>query len=92
MCSGGGDELPAPRARAGRRKRIGFQNSDLSLQKLPFNQSHVSGARTFLRFLDRELDALAFPEQLEHRATHRAAVKEVLEAGFITNEPEALVD
>jgi hypothetical protein len=45
-----------------------------------------------LGFLDGELDALAFPEQLEHRAPHRAAMKEVLEAGFITYESKALVD
>jgi hypothetical protein len=65
---------------------------DYKTAGLPFNKTHVSGARTFLGFLDRELDALAFPKQLEHRAPHGAAMKEVLEAGFITNESEAFVD
>src|SRR5688572_4605852 len=59
---------------------------------LPFNQSNVSRARTFLGFLDRELDTLAFPQQLKHRAPHGAAMKEMLEAGFIADEAEALVD
>jgi hypothetical protein len=85
------DEFPAPRAGAGKRKRKQFQTSNFR-SELPFDETHVSSARTFLGFLDRELDALAFPEQLEHRATHRAAVKEMLQAGFITDEPEALVD
>jgi hypothetical protein len=59
---------------------------------LSFNESHVTSARTLLRFLDGEFDTLAFPKQLEHRATNRATVKEVLEAGFIADESEALVD
>jgi hypothetical protein len=61
-------------------------------QRLPFDQSDVSRARPLLGFLDRELDTLALPKQLEHRSTYRTAVKEVLEAGFITDEAEALVD
>jgi len=60
--------------------------------ELPFYQSNVSRARPLLGFLDGELDALAFPKQLEHRASHRAAMKEVLQAGLITNESEAFVD
>ena len=65
---------------------------DYKLAGLPFNKTHVSGARTFLGFLDYELDALAFPQQFEHRAPDGTAMKEVLEAGFITDEPEAFVD
>jgi hypothetical protein len=45
-----------------------------------------------LRFLDGEVDALAFPKQLEHRAPDGAAMEEMLQAGFITDEAEALVD
>ena len=37
-------------------------------------------------------DALAFPEQLEYRLADRTAVKEVLDAAFIPDEPEALID
>jgi hypothetical protein len=59
---------------------------------LPFNQSDVSSPRTLLGFLDREIDALTFPKQLEHRAPHGAAMKEMLQAGFIANESKALVD
>jgi hypothetical protein len=59
---------------------------------LSFNQSHISCPRALLGFLDGELDALAFPQQFEHRAPHGAAMEEMLEAGFITNESEALVD
>jgi hypothetical protein len=60
--------------------------------KLPFNQPYVSSPRTFLGFLDGELDALAFPKQLEHRAPHGAAMKEMLQAGFIPDETKAFVD
>src|SRR5688500_2463805 len=76
------------------RQKGNFQSGDFRLQiaDLPFNQSHVPGPRTFLRFLDGELDPLAFPKQLEHRAANGAAMKDVLQAGFITNDPEALVD
>jgi hypothetical protein len=84
------DEHPAPRAGAGQRKQIQFQTS--GFRELPFDETNVSSARTFLGFLDRELDTLAFPEQLEHRAAYRAAMKEMLQAGFITDETEALVD
>jgi hypothetical protein len=59
---------------------------------LSFNEAHVSSARTLLRFLDGKLDTLAFPKQLEHRATNRATVEEMLQAGFIADESEALVD
>jgi hypothetical protein len=59
---------------------------------LPFNQSNVSCPRTLLRFLDGKLDALAFPQQFEHRAPDGAAMKEMLETGFIPDESEPLVD
>jgi hypothetical protein len=45
-----------------------------------------------LGFLNGVFDPLAFPEQLEHRAANGAAVKEVLQAGFIADESKALVD
>jgi hypothetical protein len=66
--------------------------SDCRSQKLTFDETHVSGARTLLGFLDREVDALAFSKQLEYRAPHGTAMKEVFESGFVANEPEALVD
>src|SRR6185295_5002280 len=56
------------------------------------DQPDVAGARTLLRFFRRELDTLAFAQQLEHRAAHRASVEEVLDAAFVTDEPEPLVD
>ena len=59
---------------------------------LPFNQSNVSCSRPLLGFLDGEVDALAFPKQLEHRAPYGTAMKEMLQAGLITDESEALVD
>jgi hypothetical protein len=45
-----------------------------------------------LGFLNGEVDTLAFPKQLKHRTTYRTTVKEMLQAGFITNESEALID
>ena len=38
----------------------------------------------------RELDALPFAQQLEHRAAHGAAMEEVLRAALVTDEPKAL--
>jgi hypothetical protein len=64
----------------------------LQIAELPFNQPYVSSPRTFLGFLDSELDALAFPEQLEHRTPHGAAMKEMLQARFIPDESKAFVD
>jgi hypothetical protein len=77
-----------PRTSGGRKEEATTKSN----QNLPFNKSNVSCTWTLLGFLDREVDTLAFPQQLEHRAPHGAAMKEMLEAGFITDESEALVD
>ena len=57
-----------------------------------FDQADVARPRPFLGFLVVEFDALPLAKQFEHRSTHRAAMEEVLEAGFIPDEPEPLVD
>ena len=57
-----------------------------------FDQTNVTGPRALRRFLGCEFDALTLAQQLEHRAADRAAVEEVLDAAFISDEPEALVD
>ena len=57
-----------------------------------FDQADVAGARTFLGIFRSELDALAFAQQLEHRAADRAAVEEVFDPAFVADEPEPLVD
>jgi hypothetical protein len=57
-----------------------------------FDQSNFSGPGTLAGFLWRELHALPFAEELEHRTAHRASVKEVFDSAFIADEPEALVD
>ena len=46
----------------------------------------------FCRILRRELDALTFAQQLEHGASHRAAVEEVLDPALVADEPESFVD
>jgi hypothetical protein len=96
---GGRDEVPAPSYGAGERSinQIAECSYEISARKseiplLPFNQSDVSSSRALLGFLDRKVDALAFPKQLEHRAPHGAAMKKVLQARFVTNEAKALVD
>src|SRR5688500_4033923 len=78
--------------RAGRIGSKWISKSRSQIAELPLDEAHIPGARPFLGFLDREVDALAFPQQLEHRAPDGAAMKEMLEAGFIADEPEALVD
>jgi hypothetical protein len=59
---------------------------------LTFNQTNITSTWTLLRLLDGELDALSFPEQFENGPPHRTAVEEMLEAGFVPNEPEPLID
>src|SRR5689334_18282436 len=53
-------------------------------------QPDVARARTFLRFLRRELDSLPFAQQLEHGAADGAAVEEVLDPSLDPDEPEPL--
>ena len=57
-----------------------------------FDEPDFAGARSFAGFLRGEFDALAFAQQLEHRAAHRAAMEEVLDSSFVADEPEPLVD
>src|SRR3954464_4557687 len=59
---------------------------------LAFDQPDFTGPRALARFLGRELYPLALPEELEHGATHGAAVKEVLDTAFIADKSEPLVD
>jgi len=59
---------------------------------LTFYQTDISGARTLLRFLRSEFDALTFAEQLEDGAADGAAMKEVFDPAFIADEPEPFVD
>jgi hypothetical protein len=59
---------------------------------LTLYETDVSGARSLLRFLRSELDALTFAEQLENGAADGAAMEEVLDPSLIADEPEPLVD
>ena len=59
---------------------------------LILDQANVSGAWTFRGFLDLEIDALPFAQQLEHGAAHRAAMEEMLDTSFVADEAEALID
>ena len=53
---------------------------------------NVAGPRSLPGFLRREVHALTFPEELEHRASHGTPVKKVFYSAFIANEAKALVD
>src|SRR5204862_5519012 len=59
---------------------------------LPFDQPDVACARTLLRLFRRELDALPFAQQLEHRPPNRAAVEEVFYTAFVPYKAEPLVN
>jgi hypothetical protein len=59
---------------------------------LTLYKANVAGARSLLRFLRSELDALAFAQQLKYCAPDRAAMKEMLDSPFIADKPETLVD
>ena len=56
------------------------------------DHSNVACARTFLRILWSEFNALALTEQLEHRLSHRTSMKKMLDAAFVADEPETLID
>src|SRR5262245_24890389 len=56
------------------------------------DQSDFSGTGPLAGLLWRELHALAFPQQLEHRPAHGAAMEEVLDAPLVADEAEALVN
>src|SRR2546427_12021484 len=60
--------------------------------ELAFDQSDVPRARSLLRVLGSELDALTFTQQLEHRPPHRAAVEEMLDTALVADESEPFVD
>jgi hypothetical protein len=59
---------------------------------LAFDQADFAGARSLARFFRRELHALPFSKQLEHGASHRTAVEEMLDSAFVADESKALVD
>jgi hypothetical protein len=56
-----------------------------------FDQAYVASARALLGVFNLELDSLPFAQQLEHGTADRAAMKEVLNAAFISNKPEPFV-
>lgn len=60
--------------------------------KLAFNQTYVTSSRPLAGLFVGEFDPLPLAKQLEHRPSHRAAVEEVFDAGFITNESEPFID
>ena len=60
--------------------------------ELTFNQTYVTSSRALGGLFVGEFDSLPLTKQFEHRASHRAAVKEVFDAGFITNESEPFID
>jgi hypothetical protein len=60
--------------------------------RLTLDESNVAGAWTFLGVLGRELDALTFAKQLEHRAADRASMEEVLDPAFVADKPKPFVD
>ncbi len=64
----------------------------LKRERLAFDQAHVARSRSFGRFLDLELDSLAFAQELEDGAANRAAVEEVLDPALVANEPEPFVN
>src|SRR5688572_15161043 len=59
---------------------------------LSFDQAHVGRARSLCGLLDREFDALTFPQEFEHRAANGTAVKEMFDSPLIANETKAFVD
>ena len=75
-----------------RRGRLGPAPNGAGGRGLTFYEANVSCARTLLRILRSELDALTFAEQLENGAADRTPMEEVLDSAFIADKPETLVD
>ena len=59
---------------------------------LVLDQPDVTRARSFRRVFRRKFHTLAFSQQLEDSSAHCAAVKKMLDAAFIADKPEPLVD
>src|SRR6266496_2397522 len=57
-----------------------------------FDQPDLARPWALAGFLRRELHALAFAQQLEHRAPDGAAVEEMLDSTFVPNEAVPLID
>jgi hypothetical protein len=57
-----------------------------------FDQPDVAGAWALGRILDLELDALSFPQELEHGTPDGAAMEKVFDAALIADEAESLID
>ena len=74
----GRTELPGP-SRAGEYRLI-------------LNQADIARPRSLPRLFRHEFDALALAQQLEYCPANGAAMKKMLNAAFIPNEPETLVD
>jgi hypothetical protein len=61
-------------------------------KKLTLYETNISGARSLLRFLRSELDALTFAEQLKDGAADGAAMEEVFDSSLIADKSKSLVD
>src|ERR1051326_1242883 len=59
---------------------------------LRVDQSDFRSARAFGRILGREFDPLSLAQQFEDGAANCRSMKEVLDAAFVANKPEALVN
>jgi hypothetical protein len=60
--------------------------------RVAFDQPDFAGAGTLPGFLRREFHPLAFTQEFEYRAADGTAMKEVLDAAFVPDESEPLVD
>ena len=59
---------------------------------LTFDQPDFTGPGALAGLFGREFHPLSFPQELEDRSAHGAAMKEVLDTAFVADEPEPLVD
>ena len=56
------------------------------------DQANVARAWALRGFLDLELHSLPFAKKFEHRTSDGAAMEEVLDTGFVADEPETFID
>ena len=83
--------LPVTRPREGLNRTAGLAARPAP-GGLAVEQTDFSRARTLGRFFNLELDALSFAQQFEHGSSNGGAMEEVLDAAFVANEPETLID
>ena len=78
--------------RAARLARLAGSRTNRDTGCLAVDESNVSGSGSLSGFFSLEFHPLSFTKQLENRFPNGTSMEEVLDAAFVADKPEALVD